>query len=106
MSHHVSQRIYTALSDLGFLAAKLRRKGVKASKDSKCLTIKQKFPQAVFYIGKVNAMIAWRSAMVILLRFYPTSVIVMIQPLFCSLYSIVELVELYKYIPHPAKIDG
>ena len=91
MSYHVSQRVepHTVLGDLTFLALKLRRAIVevfKPPKGSKRLTIKQKFLQPGFYIGKVNAMIAWRSAMVILLRFYPTSAIVMFQPSFCSLY--------------------
>ena len=78
MSHCVSQRVCTALRDLAFLALKLRRRGVRASKKFLMPNIKQKFLLPRFYIGKVNAMIAWRSAMVILLRFYPTSVIVAI----------------------------
>ena len=113
MSYHVPQRVEPhTVSDLTFPAFKSRRAFVavfKPPKDSKQLTIKQKYLQADFYIGKVNVTIAWRSAMVILLRFNPTSAIITIQPSFCSLYSTAEQLQhdnplsehFYKYIPNP-----
>ena len=50
MSHHVSQRVHTTLSDLAFLVFTLRGRGVKASKSFQMPNNKAKLsPARVLY---------------------------------------------------------